>query len=57
MKNKVFILHPAICPKCGYPSHADNHGRMMCCEGVRIRDDSAKFKRRRPKSEIKAESV
>ena len=33
------ILHRVDkCPKCGWPSHANSRGRMMCCTGVREKD-------------------
>lgn len=43
------ILHHVLCPRCGWPSHADQRGRMLCCTGVRekeVRED-IKFKIRK----------
>ena len=43
------ILHPAVCPKCGWPSHADQRGKMLCCEGIRENEvhEDIKIKGRR----------
>jgi len=45
--DKLTVLHEVpVCPGCGWPSHADNRGRMMCCEGIHV-SDIPKIKRRR----------
>ena len=45
------ILHRVDCPKCGWPSHADQRGRMMCCPKVRENEvhEDIKVKARRCK--------
>jgi len=41
------ILHRVSrCPGCGYPGHANEKGRMMCCE-IRESDMKSEFKERR----------
>ena len=46
MKSIPILHRVSRCPGCGYPGHANEKGRMMCCE-VRESDTKSEFKERR----------